>query len=80
MLLSNLQLSHCDRYLKKGVSKSIVLMKKHCNSQFCRAYPDGVICKNWQLKKRHKKKVGPIIHQIMCVSKITCQEEKIIRT
>ena len=34
---------HIDRYLKNGVSKSIVHMIKHANFQLYRVHPDGVI-------------------------------------
>ena len=35
--------SHIDRYLKNGVSKSIVCVIKHANFQLYRVHPDGVI-------------------------------------
>ena len=34
---------HIDRYLKNGVTKSIVHVIKHANFQLYRVHPDGVI-------------------------------------
>ena len=34
---------HINRYLKNGVSKSIVQMIKYANFQLYTLYPDGVI-------------------------------------
>ena len=42
----NITEKHSNRYVKNGVSKSIILMIEHTNIELYRVYPGGVIWKN----------------------------------
>ena len=60
---------HIDRYLKNGVSKSIVHVIKHANVQLHKVQPDGNISKTWQLTTNLQTNKFDFLYIIRCVEK-----------
>ena len=60
---------HINRYLKNGVSESIINVIKHVNIQLYRAHPDGVIWKKNDNKRQANKQTSLTFYTSNDVSK-----------
>ena len=60
------------------MSKNIVRVIKHVNSQLFGAYPTRVIWKNWKSTTEIYTNEFDVLCIKRCISRATCQEEKIL--
>ena len=65
---------------KSSVSKSIVHVIKHAIFQLYRRYSDRVVCEKLMTGDKYIKNEFDVLHIKRGTSKITCKEERIIKT